>query len=235
MRLLDEYAALIDRVAPALYGDCGQFKPVAGTYSPYGVLYGFSSQLLEHMALKAVQADTTARFSVEDVFTSGGADKLAWVSGWRKLPHVPREVVKLFEYPQQFAEDVFARIEAALRERVAAATTGGVRNGRLFIVPESVDPDATPVADLPVQYRLSSDRQIVAERKAVAVDEQTLLHSRTEGELLVSYETAGGWFAISKDVLTDVMGAGHDAKIVGLPREAAAVLKAMCPELVAGL
>ena len=235
LRLLDEYVQRIERVARALYEDCTRFRPVAGTYSPYGVLYGFSSQLMEHMALKAVQADTNTRFSIEDVFTRGDADKLAWVSGWRKLPHVPREVMKLFEYPQQFAENIFARIEAALRERAAAETTGRVRNGQLFIVPESTDPHAILAPDLPVQYMLSSDRQIVAERKAVAVDQQQLLHSRTEGELLVSYETSGGWFAISKDVLTDVMGAGRSAKIVGLPREAAAVLKVMCPELVVAL
>jgi hypothetical protein len=234
-RLLDEYAARLDRVAQALYEDCARFRPIAGAYSPYGVLYGFSSQLLEHMALKAVQADTTTRFSVEDVFTGGDADKLAWVSGWRKLPHVPREVTKLFEYPQQFAEDLFARIETALRERVAAETTAGVSNGRLFIASETSAPHATPVADLPAQYVLSSDRQVVADNKAVAVDEQQLLHSRTEGELLVSYETSGGWLGISKDVLTDVVGAGRNARVAGLPADAAAVLKAMCPELVVAL
>ena len=32
----------------------------------------------------------------------------AWVSGWRKLPHLKPEVVKLFDYPQQFAEDMGA-------------------------------------------------------------------------------------------------------------------------------
>ena len=66
------------------------------------------------MALKATQRSTATRFALEDVFVAGDADKLAWVSGWRKLPHVPRDVAKLFDYPQQFAEEVFARIEAAL-------------------------------------------------------------------------------------------------------------------------
>jgi hypothetical protein len=234
--LLDEYAARIDRIARTLYEDCPRFRPIPGTYSPYGVLYGFSSQLLEHMALKAVQPDATTRFSLEDVLTAGGADKLAWVSGWRKLPHVPREVTKQFEYPQQFAEDIFARIENALRERVSAETTANVRNGRLFIASATAaDSDGAPIPDLPVHYILSSDRQIVAENKAVALDEQQFLHSRTEGELLVSYETSGGWCGISKDVLTEIVGAGRDAKIAGLPPEAAGVLKAMCPDLVVSL
>ena len=80
---------------------------------------------------------------------------------------------------------------------------------------------------------LSSDRQFVAANKAIACDEPQLLHSRIEGEFLVSYPTLGGWVAISKDVLTEILGAGRDARVVGLPSEAGQVLKLMCPELVA--
>ena len=58
------------------------------------------------------------------------------------------------------------------------------------------------------------------------------MRSRLEGEFLVSYETPGGWVGISKDILTDVLGAGRDAKLVGLSRAAANVLKLMCSELV---
>ena len=56
------------------------------------------------------------------------------MSGWRKLPHVPREVAKLFDYPQQFAEEIFERIERALRKRVAGGEPGAaLSNGRLFV------------------------------------------------------------------------------------------------------
>jgi hypothetical protein len=225
LRLLQEYAASIGRVRTPLHDDCASFRPKSGTYSPYGVLYGFSSRLLEHMALKATQRDAATRFSLEDVFVGGDADKLAWVSGWRKLPHVPRDVAKLFEYPQQFAEDVFDRIESTLRTREANAAP---RNGTLFV---SCGDSSIP--DVPVEFVLSSDKQVVAANKAVACDETQLLHSRIEGEFLVSYRTSGGWVAISKDVLTEVLGAGRDARVVGLPSEAAQVLELMCPELVA--
>ena len=47
----------------------------------------------------------------------------------------------------------------------------------------------------------------------------------------MSYETPGGWVGVTKDILTDVIGAGLDAKL-GLPSTAAQVLKWMCPELV---
>ncbi len=197
------------------------------------MLYGFSSQLLEHMALKAVQPDAETRFSLEEAFTMGGADKLAWVNGWRKLPHVPRDVAKLFEYPQQFAEEAFARVERALRVR-ASAETPAAKNGQLLIVANDADATALAAADLSAQYVLSSNRQVVAENKARACDETELINSRTEGEFLVSYRTSAGWVAISKDVLTDVLGAGRNARIVGLPRDAARVLQLMCPELVAG-
>lgn len=228
LRLVDEYEALIGRVAPALHDDCAQFRPIPGSYSPYGALYGFSSQLLEHMALKASQPDAVARFGLEDVFVAGGADKLAWVGGWRKLPHVPRGVAKLFEYPQAFAEAVFARIERALRERVAAAGCGA-RRGRLFVGPAE---GAATIAELPAAYRLSSDKRLVAAGEASAYDEAQLLHSRNEGELLVSYETSGGWCAITKDVLGDVVGAGRDARITDLPAAAASVLELTCPGCV---
>jgi hypothetical protein len=38
------------------------------------------------------------------------------VSGWRKLPHLKREVEKLFDCPQQFAEDIFDRIPESYDE-----------------------------------------------------------------------------------------------------------------------
>jgi hypothetical protein len=111
------------------------------------VLYGFASDLIEHMVLKTLQPDAVTHFGLEDVFAGeyegdafrrpmeANAGKLAWVTGWRKLPHLTPEVQKLFDYPQQFAEDVFDRIERALRRRVSDAADGVVRTGRLVIVP----------------------------------------------------------------------------------------------------
>ena len=135
VQLLQEYEARISRLSKPLYDDCPHFRPVDGAYSPYGVLYGFSSNLIEHMAFKTLQPDAVTHFSLEDVFADGEADKLAWVSGWRKLPHIKPEVAKLFEYPQQFAEDIFARIEHALRRRVSdGEANAAVQTGRLFIL-----------------------------------------------------------------------------------------------------
>ncbi|HLG56447.1 MAG TPA: hypothetical protein VI485_14010 [Vicinamibacterales bacterium] len=236
VQLLQEYEARIGRVSKPLYDDCPHFRPIDGAYSPYGVLYGFSSNLMEHMALKTSTPDAATHFGLEDVFVGGGANKLAWVSGWRKLPHLTREVETQFDYPQQFAEDVYARIEDALRRRVADAEANAVvRTGRLFILPgdhRQADSEASLLPDLPVRYIGSSDRQLVAAHKAEYSDEPHLLSDRREGRCVVSYETPGGWVAITKAILTEVLGAGRDVKIVGPPPVAVGVLTLMCPNLV---
>jgi hypothetical protein len=218
VRLLEEYGARIGRVSKPLSDDCPRFRPVAGAYSPYGVLYGFSVDLMKHMVLKAVQPEAVSQFGLEDVFVAGGADKLAWVSGWRKLPHLKRDVERLFDYPQQFAEDVFDRIERALRRCVAdAEASEEVQTGRLFLV-AAEDARAESIPDLSAQYVRSSDGQLVSDRR--------------EGKFVLSYETADGWRAITKTMLTEVLGAGRDAKIVGLPPVAVGVLTLTCPHLI---
>jgi hypothetical protein len=53
-----------------------------------------------------------------------------------------------------------------------------------------------------------------------------------EGEFVLIYKTSGGSVAITKDILTEVLGAGQNVKIVGLPAVAVGVLRLMCPGLV---
>ena len=88
------------------------------------------------------------------------------------------------------------------------------------------------IPDLPVRYIGSSDTALVAAHKADAWDEKELLTDRREGKFVVSYKTPGGWVAITKTILTEVLADGRDVKIVGLPAEAAGALKLMCPSLV---
>ncbi|HUF71657.1 MAG TPA: hypothetical protein VMR74_02040 [Gammaproteobacteria bacterium] len=238
LQLYRGYEALIGRLAESLHEECPRFRPAEGACSPYGIIFGTPTNLTEDMAFRTLQPDAVSRFKVEDVFADGDTDpdKLAWVNGWRKLPHVDREVQKLYEYPHQFAEDVFARVEHALRRRVAdGGSSDEARTGRLFIVAEDDaggDSNAASIPDLPVRYIASSDSQIVADRKADPYDETRLLRDRQEGYFVLSYETAGGWLAVRKDFLTEVLGKGQDAKLVGLPPAAAAVLSLMCPKLV---
>jgi hypothetical protein len=241
VQLLKEYGALLDRLIKSLRDDFPRFRPVDGGCSPYGVIFGLPSHLIEHMALKALQHDAETRFGLEDVFLEDLRDdgdtravKLAWVNGWRKLPHIDREVQRLYDYPQQFAQDIYDRIEHELRRRDSnAETSGGSRTGRLYIVcgdGPGFDLKETD-SKVPARYFGSSDRQIVAAHKAEPYDREQLQAGRREGHFLVSYETPGGWIALKKDLLTEVLGAGRDASIVGLPLHAAQVLRLMCAEL----
>jgi hypothetical protein len=238
VQLLKEYGSLIDRLIQPLRDDFPRFRPVDGGCSPYGFIFGLPSHLVEHMALKALQADAETRFSLEDVFDDEdtSAAKLAWVNGWRKLPHIDLEVQRLYDYPQQFAEDIYDRIESELRRRDSnAEACDDSRTGRLYIVsgdhPEG-DSKTSAIPELPARYFGSSDRQIVAAHKAERYDRAQLLAWGQEGHFLVSYQTPEGWIALKKDLLTEVLGAGRDARIVGLPRDAAEVLRLMCTDLV---
>jgi hypothetical protein len=236
LQFLQSYAAKIKALAKPLYDDLPHFKPIEGRYSPYGVIYGFSSNLMEHMALKTLQPGTVPGFSLEDVFVDADVrgDKLDWVSGWRKLPHIKPEVQRLFDYPQQFAAQIFDQIEQALRRRaVDGEAIVGAKTGRLFIPDDDAlgDSETAQIPDIPVRYIGSSDAQIVAAHQAHPYDEAQLLHDRQEGMFIVSYQTANGWIAISKDILTEVLGAGSDMTMAGLPRAAAGVLRLMCPDM----
>jgi len=126
-------------------------------------------------------------------------------------------MAKQFDYPQQFAQDVFDRLEQALRRRVSDATNAAGRTGRLFLQPSDVS-----MPDIPARYIASSD----------TYGEKVLLTDRREGKFVVSYKTPDGWRAITKTMLTEVLGAGRDVKVAGLPPEAVEVLELLCPGLV---
>lgn len=231
LQLLQQYKTLMAAVKPQLHADCQQLRAQADAYSPYGALYGFSSNLLELMAFKSVQLEADMRFSLEDVFTTGAQDKLAWVNAWRNLPHISREVIKQFEYPQQFADDVAARIEQALKPRAAGENARAEKCGRLYLVSNESTHSAKleHIATLAPRYILSSDTQLLSAGQATAKDEQDLLHCRLEGEFLVSYPTDQGWVGISKDLLTDMLGEGQDLQLTAMPAAAQQVLLLMCP------
>ena len=72
----------------------------------------------------------------------------------------------------------------------------------------------------------------MAAHNADAYDETHLLSDRREGRCVLSYKTPGGWVAITKGILTEVLGAGRDVKISGLPAAAAGTLTLMCLNLV---
>jgi hypothetical protein len=234
LHLIEQYQALMPRLAQALLEDCRHSRPAEGEYSPYGALYGFSSNLVELMAFKTLQREAETRFSLEDVFTAGGADKRAWANNWRNLPHIKAEVVQQYQFPQDFADAMHARIEQTLQKFVA--NDGKLPPcGRLFVLPETGETSDTvldKLPALPLRFILSCDAQLVSAHKAQAKDQGDLLHCRLEGEFVVSYQTECGWVALTKDLLTEELGEGRDVKLAAAPPGVVEVLALMCPGLV---
>lgn len=230
--LLNEYETLLRRLIRPLAEDHERWKPANGGYSPYGVVFGYPSNLIELMALKTLQREAETRFSLEDVFVDATQDqeRLAWVDGWRKMPHIDPAMQQLYAYPQQFAEEIYDRVQRELeREDISRS-----KIGHLFLVSANVSTKNIEIPELPRRYFTSTDEQIAGAGKAAVSTQSKLLHERQEGHFLVSYETSGGWVALSKDLLTEVLGAGRDTRITGLPPDAVQVLQLMCGELAEG-
>lgn len=236
VELFHAYAVQIGRLAEPLHEDSRNFRPVDDVYSPYGAIYGTPTNLIEDIALKTLQLDAMTEFALEDVFADvrPGDARLGWVNGWRKLPHVDEAVQKLYEYPQQFAEDFFARVDRALEQRVSGRQVGDTyQTGHLTLAhgDESSLDSKSPITDLPVRYLRSSDAAIVAAGHAESQDESQLLRDRHEGYFVVSYPTSGGWLAIKKDMLTEVLGQGSHVNLAGLPVSGLGVCQLMCADL----
>jgi len=155
------------------------------------------------------------------------------VNGWRKLPHIDREVQRLYDYPQQFAEDVYGRIGASSGGAIKYEARDGSRTGACISCP------GTTLRLIRRRRRFrkagpvlrSSDRQIVAAHKAEPYDRRNCW--RAGGRAFpCQLRNAKRMIALKKNLLTEVLGAGRDARIVGLPLDAAQVLRLMCPDLM---
>ncbi|HEY0963354.1 MAG TPA: hypothetical protein VGE69_13465 [Pseudomonadales bacterium] len=228
--LLAQYGQLMAALAASLHADCTQHAPHSDAWSPYGALYGFASNLLELIAFRTLARDAVPEFGMEDVFTNGDARRREWASGWRRLPHIRPEIAEQFAFPQDFADTIHARVAAALQR--GAGTQDRAPMGRLFVgTDDALDsPASLAAAQAPAlspRYVVSSDPQYVAAGHATRKDEADLLHCRNEGEYLVSFATESGWTAVTKDLLSDVLGAGSDARISCLPAAPAAILRLM--------
>ena len=155
------------------------------------------------------------------------AAKLAWVNGWRKLPHIDREVQRLYDYPQQFAEDIYDRIERELRRSVAGMKNRAsvyvrtalrlIRGRRRF---RNCRPGTSPLRTA-----------VVAAHKAEPYDGRNCCASDGKGiSLSVTKRRVDGLHS-RRTCSTEVLGAGRDARIAGLPLDAAQVLRLMCTDL----
>jgi len=240
---VDRYAALLARLAAPLIEDAAAFEPAPDSYSPLGMAYGFSADLLSSMALETLAAPPDRGLSLEDMFVTRhrSGDKLARVRGWERLPARQGEPER-FEHSAEWAASIFQRTFAALGARAARATSlnaSGVPDARLFIVPrertiESLPEGTVPDRIVPAQDHLvTSDVNRALATGATAFPRSQMLNDRNEGRFLAAAEIDGKWYGVSKTVLTERIGRGTDALIADVPDALIDVLRVTCGELIA--
>jgi hypothetical protein len=92
-----------------------------------------------------------------------------------------------------------------------------VPTGRLFVAESALTIDGV-VAAQEFVYTAGEGHDIAFDRR--------------EGRCLVSYQRDGEWVAVSKSLLTHVMGQGRDALITDIDADGIELLRLTCPGVV---
>jgi hypothetical protein len=242
--LLHHYGELIGPLAESLREDASAFDPAQHVYSPYGITYGFSGDLLSNMAQSRLVSQPCFPLSFEDTFVSRGSleDKLARARGWEELPAGEGER-KHFEHSAEWAGQTFEILIRGLEARAFHKNEPNASglSGRLFVVPESDFVESLPESSLPAgavsaqEQCFTSDLTRGLSVGATVRPKSHILTDRNEGRFLASSESDGKWFGISKVILTMFTSQGRDALITGVPSSVIEVLHLTCPNLVIAL
>lgn len=242
LQLLQQYGELIRRLAPALLEDALRFAPAEGSYSPFGLSYGFCADLLSMMALGPLVSQPPSCLSLEDVFdTRARIERSPMSVGAAALPTPQGQ--QPIEYSHAWADRMFARTMDALRARAhqAGPNVSGVATSRLYVAPEAVASAAMPEGFLPrgivpaQEHLVMSDLGRALASGATAFPKSQIASDRREGRFLASAECGGTWFGVSKTVLTECIAQGKDALITGVPSPLIDVLPLTCGEIVCQL
>jgi hypothetical protein len=230
MERLSRYSELIGRLANSLEADAADFAPSPDGYSPYGISYGFASEILGNMAMRALIARSSVEFSLEDAFVASPSSdtRLAWTTPWKSAFYEEGERA-IVAYSQEFAEQVHRRLTGALHALTTTGDQPHPPHGRLFVVPSSVTVGSLPVEVVP-EGAVPADEFVYS--TANEDPEHDIAFDRKEGRCLVSYESGGEWVGLSKSVLTYVTGQGRDALITVLSQNAIEILRLTCPGVV---
>lgn len=237
---LARYRSLIGRTAESLKQDALLIDPSQAAYSPLGIVYGFSADILSNKVLNTLCAPSSTDLSLEDTFISRGRleQKRAEADEWQRLPKSEGER-DAFEHSTDWSEQMFARLLRALEVRAARPTelnASSVPQARLYVVRRGVTTDSLPDGVLPdgivsaQEHCLTSDFTRARETGATALSRGRLSTDRGEGRFLASIDSQGAWFGVSKVPLTLFTSQGKDAVITDVPSDVIDVLRLMCPE-----
>jgi hypothetical protein len=245
--LLQRYGELAGQLAASLREDASAFDPDRHEYSPYGITYGFSADLLSNMAQSGLVSQPSLRLSFEDTFVgrggpagnAGNEEKLARARSWEALP-VREGENQHFEHSAEWARRAFGMLVKGLEARALrqhAPNASDFPDTRLFIVPESDVAESLPEGFLPAgivsaqEHCFTSDMKRGLSGGAMVSPKSRMLTDRNEGRFLASAESDGKWFGISKNVLTMLTSRGKDALMTDVPSSVIEVLRLTCPTL----
>lgn len=236
---LGHYRALLGELAADLRADATRLAPGPGTYSPYGVSYGFITDVLANMAMARLVGQPSLSLSLEDTFASQGrlAAKLARAQGWQRLPTRPGEQ-EHFSHSDDWAVRMHTRLTSALDARARHATRPNVsaqRDARIIVTTGATDAEAGTAARADAvradAFCVVTDPRR-AEVSATACTEAEFLADRDEARWLASVAADGCWFGVSKVLLTLVLGQGRDALLTAVPVAVVDVLRLTSPGLI---
>ncbi len=239
-QVLARFGELIARTAESLTQDAVLLDPAQATYSPLGVVYGFSADILSNMVLNTLCSPSSTDLSLEDMFISRGRleQKRTQAQEWQRLPKAEGERDP-FEHSTEWAAHMFTRLFKALEARVAHPTepnASSYRQARLYVVPRGVTIDALPGDALPAgivsaqEHCLTSDFTRARATGATALSRSRLETDRAEGRFLASANFEGEWFGVSKAPLTLYVSQGKDALMSDLPSAVIDVLRLVCSD-----
>jgi hypothetical protein len=239
---LSRYRSLINALAMPLKEDASRLDPSHTTYSPFGIVYGFCSDILSNMAVGQLLSQDTSGLTLEDMFSSDGSleSKLSKAREWEALPR-HRAARARFEHSKAWATDVFARLTSALDARAThdgLPNASGLHSARLCVIEEGHAAQAgRGVGERPQTIRaqehcVMSDLKRALATGSTAFPRSQILSDRKEGRFLASVESGGKWFAVSKVLLTACVCQGQDAVITDVPASVVEVLRLTCQELL---
>jgi hypothetical protein len=237
-QLLERYRQSIGELASALIEDARTFDPRNAAFSPYGISYGFCSDLLSNMALDALASQPSRGVSLEDIFDSRGAPerKRLRADGWANLPKRQGERDH-FDHSLEWAAEMFTRLMEGLAARAAqpsAPNASTFADAKVIVTASVADGDSVTIADaVPAScYCLTSDVDRAMTSEAILQPPSQIMLDRDEGRFLASAETEGKWLGVSKLLLTMLTSRGKDALLPGLPIAIVERLRLTCPDLL---
>jgi hypothetical protein len=242
LSLLDRYRELVAASSEALIEDAGDLDPGRQAYSPFGIVYGFCSDVLSNMAMAALITQAGDPLSFEDTFDSCGHldEKLVRAHTWARLPRRGAER-EHFEHSPDWGSEMFGRLISALEQRASRAGQANASdrpNARIFV--STHNRQSPPVAEVERstevasanEYCFTSDMSRAIACGATFQSEAEMIDGRHEGRFLASVKVDGSWFGVSKLVLTIFLAQGRHAAITGVPEDAIDVIRLVCDGLV---